>query len=165
MLCLTTHLYVRMSAASATRLCQATDLKQISVHLRPSAAKGSYLLAPQWHPRCSEQQLPGSASLPSGPMQVCVRPHQNRPPPERGTVGSGSDQMYWLFQCSAEHRPGRSVLKRSEILLMLRLPLHLPLSEWPASLPRGRDGFLRCCGPGSSLCSGRLLQLRPPWPA
>ncbi|HXO37265.1 MAG TPA: hypothetical protein VN872_01435, partial [Candidatus Acidoferrum sp.] len=54
-----------------------------------------YLLAPQWQPRSPEQQFPGSASLPSGPMQVCVMAHQKSPSPERGTVGSGADHMYW----------------------------------------------------------------------
>jgi len=52
----------------------------------------AYLLAPQWQPRSPEQQLPGSASLPSGPIQVWVKAHQKRPSLERGTVGSGSDQ-------------------------------------------------------------------------
>src|SRR6478609_5879216 len=101
-----------------------------------------YLLAPQWQPRSPEQQLPGSASLPSGPMQVCVMAHQKRPSPERGTVGSGSDQIYWLFQCSAEHSPGRSVLNLSGTLLMLH-PLRPAIRlrpEWPALLPRGPDG-------------------------
>src|SRR5262249_7384616 len=85
------------------------------------ARDNNYLLAPQWQVRSPEQQLPGSANWPSGPMQVCVMAHQKRPSPERGTVGSGSDQTYWLFQCSAEHSPGRSVLKRSGMSLMLRL--------------------------------------------
>src|SRR5262249_37194188 len=91
----------------------------------------TYFALPQWHPRSEEQQFSGSATLPSGPMQVCVSPHQKIPELEAGTVGSGSDQMYWLFQCNAEHSPGRSVLKRSARSLMP----HLPPSEWPASLP------------------------------
>src|SRR5947199_3784059 len=101
-----------------------------------------YLLAPQWQPRSSEQQFPGSASLPSGPMQVCVMAHQKRPSPERGTVGSGADQMYWLFQCSAEQSPSRSVLNLSGTLLMLHLlraALRLP-PEWPALLPPEPNG-------------------------
>src|SRR6185312_2324023 len=81
----------------------------------------AYLLAPQWQSRSPEQQFPGSASLPSGPMQVWVMAHQKRPSPERGTVGSGSDQMYWLFQCKAEHSPARSVLNLSGTLLMRHL--------------------------------------------
>ena len=32
-----------------------------------------------WQPRCLDEQLPGSATSPSGPMQVCVCMHQKRP--------------------------------------------------------------------------------------
>ena len=128
----------------------------------------NYLLAPQWHLRSPEQQLPGSASLPSGPMQVCVMAHQKRPSPERGTVGSGSDHIYWLFQCNAEQSPARSLLKRSGTLLMLRLPHahcaqpqhaqeRLPRPVWPALPLRGQDGFFVCCGPGSLPWTQQLL--------
>src|SRR5260221_8803531 len=107
------------------------------------AASGcNYLLAPQWQLRSPERQFPGSASLPSGPMQVWVMAHQKRPSPERGTVGSGSDQMYWLFQCSAEHSPARSVLNLSGTLLMLCLlrAATLPPPKWPASPLPGPGG-------------------------
>jgi hypothetical protein len=130
-------------------------------------AHRAYLLAPQWQPRSPEQQFPGSASWPSGPMQVCVMAHQKSPSPERGTEGSGSDQMYWLFQCSAEQSPGRSVLNLSGTLLMLhplRPAIRLP-SEWPASPPPGPDGFCGRCVPGSWLWRLLLLQLHLPWPA
>jgi hypothetical protein len=131
------------------------------------ASVRDYLLAPQWQPRSLEQQLPGSASLPSGPMQVCVIAHQKSPSPERGTVGSGADQMYWLFQCNAEHSPARSVLNLSGTLLMLH-PLRPAIRlrpEWPALRLSGPDGFCGRCVPGFWL----LLRLpaRPGllWPA
>src|ERR1051325_6139879 len=126
-----------------------------------------YLLAPQWQPRSPEQQFPGSASLPSGPMQVWVMAHQKRPSPERGTVGSGSDQMYWLFQCSAEHSPGRSVLNLSGTLLMLRL-LRVAVRlrpEWPALRPHGPDGSCGRCDPDFWLLRLRPVPLDLPWPA
>src|SRR5882672_8298123 len=121
--------------------------------LGPTPVFTRYLLAPQWQPRSPEQQFPGSASLPSGPMQVCVMAHQKSPSPERGTVGSGADQMYWLFQCSAEHSPGRSVLNLSGTLLMLHLlrPVIRPRPEWPALPQPGPDGFCGRCGQGSLL--------------
>src|SRR5579859_2773564 len=145
------------------------------VLIAPSLLRSDdYLLAPQWQPRSSEQQFPGSANLPSGPMHVWVMAHQKSPSSERGTVGSGSDQMYWLFQCSAEHSPGRSVLNLSGTLIMLHLllPHHaqqrralgtlLP-SEWPASLLHGPDGFCARCVPGSWLLRLRLVRPGLPW--
>src|SRR6478609_7346300 len=136
----------------------------------------AYLLAPQWQPRSPEQQFPGSASWPSGPMQVWVMAHQKSPSPERGTVGSGSDQMYWLFQCNAEHSPGRSVLNLSGTLLMLRLlPPHRALQrralgpplrpELPASRLPAPDGFCGRCVPDFLLLLPPLARLRRPWPA
>src|SRR6185437_7750447 len=108
--------------------------------------------------------------------------HQKRPSPERGTVGSGSDQMYWLFQCSAEHSPGRSVLNLSGTLLMLHLlfphhaqhrravgtPLRVAIRlrpEWPALPPRGQGGFCGRCGPGSLLWLPQLARPGLLWPA
>src|SRR4051812_24419931 len=126
---------------------------------------GSYLPSPQWQPRPEEQQFPGSASLPSGPMHVCVMPHQNRPSLQGGTVGSGSDQMYWLFQCRAEQSPSRSVLNLSGTLLMLHLlrPALRPRPEWPALQPRGPDGSYGRCGPGFWLWLLQLARPGLPW--
>src|ERR1700704_4243239 len=117
------------------------------MHLATIVPSIFYLLAPQWQPRSPEQQFPGSASCPSGPMQVWVMTHQKSPSPERGTVGSGADHMYWLFQWSAEHSPGCSVLNLSGTWLMLCLPwlARLLPPEWPALPPRGQDEFSVHC--------------------
>ena len=59
-----------------------------------------------WHFRREDEQLPGSANLPSGPMQVWVWMHQNKPSFEAGTVGSGSVRMNCAFQRRAGQRSG-----------------------------------------------------------
>ena len=73
---------------------------------RPTVCKKPrYSQLPEpWHFREGLLQLPGSASSPSGPMQVCVYMHQNKPSLHGGTVWSRSASMKSPFQRSAEHR-------------------------------------------------------------
>ena len=65
-----------------------------------------------WHFRAVSLQLPGSASRPSGPMQVWVYMHQNRPSLQGGTVTSRSASMKRPFHRSPEHNCGWFVSKR-----------------------------------------------------
>src|ERR1019366_5264202 len=66
-----------------------------------------------WHLRSVDEQVPGSASWPSGPMQVWVWMHQNRPSLVGGTVGSWSTPMNCCFQRNAVPRVSQVVSKRS----------------------------------------------------
>ena len=69
--------------------------------------------------RLLEQQLPGSASSPSGPMQVCVCRHQNRPSLQAGTVGSASARMNCPFQRKAVEQSVRCDRYQSDRLRRL----------------------------------------------